>query len=519
MGWLKQTSSYYDAHVDGWEVAEDHLSGAAGTDQVHRYLKQKEQGESDEAYGVRQEIADYTPHYMRAVISLAGMVFAQEDEAERSWGEDALGAPEAEGSIMRRLSRDADGKGTNWETLFKQAAIDIIAKREIWCIAEGVRRAEDGTAIDSGSIRIIPPESVYDVVEKDGRPVEVKVKSERDTRESVKQEEAIEEEFFVYTLGGYEVWQSGEGEGSATRVGGAPYGGEGNPGFRYYATPDANTAVLPIFRVEAPIRTNVGYLMAKKATAIYNMESARDWHLWASCFARLVIESVENSDSPAATFDERWSRTLELMMEGSTVMPGPAQYISPPMDGATVRNETIDRKIEDFYHTFFQSYGDAAQERTATEIQQDARSGVAAYLGLLAGALDEAENGALWRLEQINFPGEPERWDTSHVRRQRDFSPVDVEAAIEGLTTRWVGDAPLPLTEGVAARVVQQVAKQDGVSVSEEEAEEMGAWLAGASQARAKKPAASLNADLQYRQERGGMSARAAQLQTEAEGT
>ena len=88
MSWHDKTHDEYNEKQ--WDAVKAHLDGTV-LDEVKKHLVRKRQGEADAEYDARKDIADYIPHYARAALSLAGMLMAQEDEAQRTWWDDPVG--------------------------------------------------------------------------------------------------------------------------------------------------------------------------------------------------------------------------------------------------------------------------------------------------------------------------------------------------------------------------------------------------------------------------------------------
>jgi hypothetical protein len=149
-------------------------------------------------------------------------------------------------------------------------------------------------------------------------------------------------------------------------------------------------------------------------------------------------------------------------------------FIAPSAEPARIATDVLKRKIEEFYVSAFRAYEDSAREKTATEVRQDVSSGVGAFLQLLKAAIDDAENEAFWRIEQINYPERRELWFTSRVERSDTFLPIDVDSAIETLRKRYFGETAV-VPAGKAARIsaAKQIAAWDGVVVDEKELEAM----------------------------------------------
>ena len=177
----------------------DHYTGDV-VDAMHTYLTRHDQGESDAAYKERLAISKYKPHFSFAIDSLAGQLFAKEDEAEREFG-GVLGDPFEDGTTGERLWDDADGMGTAWLTMWKTLAPRLIACRQWWVLVEGV----DAAAGREARVVLVDPRSVIDWIEEGGEVVEAVLAEEVETRTSVMQESKTEKQYVVYAREGWTV--------------------------------------------------------------------------------------------------------------------------------------------------------------------------------------------------------------------------------------------------------------------------------------------------------------------------
>lgn len=494
MSFLDFKNKHYRKNAHKWVYAHEHLTGAvldelqvstARTLEEHfsqqdpgssnsplkqdGYLMQRLQGESDEAFKERQGIADYTPLFTNGVITLAGLAWSNDRDKTVTWETSALGNPEDEKSIMYKLWTDADGKGTNWNSLLKLATADIISTKEIWALFSGVKRGEDGEALNAGTVSFILPQDVPDWVENSsGRFSEVKAVYETDMRTSIMQEPSEVKISQVFKTDGW-IKYSKDKDDSAKEIDKSSYGGDRNEEFRFKTTNDRNTWSdrLPIFRAELPTRANIGYIMARKCNSIYNMENARDFQLWATCFPKAFLD-VLNEDKSLNT--ELYDEIKKAIRDGSNVWPGAGhKFDTPPTEGADIRNATLEMKLRQFLKTFFQVAGDQARERTAAEIKVDFKAGVEAYLGAVVTTLDEIENELYFLAEQVNFPEDPSKWGLTKVKRSTDFSHIDLDAEIDRAIARWVPSGVLPATEDVILGLMSRAAERDRLKLPEEE--------------------------------------------------
>lgn len=465
--WLKQTHPKYER--ERWQTIKRHLHGGI-IDNLASHLVKKRQGESDQEYNARSDIASYVPHFQRAVLALAGMITQSEDDAERDWFGGELGSPERPDTPMGRLWTNIDGRGTDWSVLKTQALVDMIGFQWIPTLVEGVTRTgrSRSDVMDDGSVEIISPLAVMDWTrDPSGRLTQVKVKTHVMDRTSVKEDADPKPRWHVYKLEGVEVYRlpRDTDEEGPQLVRSQPYGPDG---FQYRGR--GGEPILPIYFTKVPVRASVGFMMAKFAEWLFNFRNTRNFHLWSSALARAWSDVTDES----GRFDkDLWEKQQELLEEGSMHFPTEISYSAPPMDGADTRNETLEQEKEDFYSTFFQSYGQAATERTATEIRQDIAQSVGAYLTLQTEALDEWENDMMWRLAQVNAPNAgPEVWGAASVTRSTDFSELSVVDMLQDIRKGAFEEGKVPLGQQGKTEAAKTWAKAHDIDVNEQEIED-----------------------------------------------
>ena len=411
--WLSYTNPEYDANIQKWTIADDFYTAKFYDSErtIKQYLIKRAQGETDDSYDERKSLLDYTPVFPHVVDSLAGMLFAAEGKAQRIWDDEAggaLGDPLDADTTAGQLKRDADGYGTDWETLMKQAAIDLIVMHTKWCLVDGFTEGRD-----IPTVHLIDPMKVTNWrYARDGRLVEVLVYESVDVRESIEEPAEAEGQYVRYTTEGWQRYREGEGGAVAVTDDGAS--GE------YNYVDRGGQPILPIFRVGLPMRRHVGHILARKQMVIMNRESSRDHSLRVAEFPKLVLSAGDNLFNSIVKNLEKGSNVLQANPEGQL-----HQYISSNHEPARLGGEILMEKIKNFYITAFQEYADSARVKTATEVQQDLAKGIGAFLELVAGAVDEIENGAFWRIEQAMFDNKPGMWGRASVKRSNDFVPED----------------------------------------------------------------------------------------------
>ncbi|MCP9290008.1 hypothetical protein [Gracilimonas sediminicola] len=481
------THPEYDLESPKWEYARDHYEARVLDDDttLTNYLVKRSQGETDAAFQERKDLADYTPFFAYIVESMAGRLFAVDDKTTRTWQDEemsqGLGDPKEPGTPAYQMTHNADGKGTNWNTLFKQSAMDFSVYRRLWFIVDPKTSSRNQPAV-----KIINPLDVYDWVEEGERLVQVKVDDTSFTRDGIFELAEEEEQRLVYELDGWKRFVKRMEENPDKGKMGEPdeiakvY--EVERGAYYFEDKDGKQC-LPIFYVELPLRRNSGYILARKNNAIFNKESAKDWLEWAANFPKLISYSD----------NDLFGKQKEALSEGGNFLQGsveakhPTQYIAPDTGPAEINRESLQQKIEHFLYVAFKEYSDSSREKTATERRIDDAEGVGSYLELLRSAVDEAENRAGWLVEQCFFPkqvrkiteegelvteqvisGNADLWGQFFVERSSDFLPVDDSALMKEIKENVFGFDPIPTDETARLDAAKQLFDHLGIKYDEE---------------------------------------------------
>lgn len=465
--WLKYFDDHYKDNVKKWTYVADHLHGRVlDPDRIDEYLVKRKQGETKEAFEERKAIADYTAHFLSGIMSLAGMLWAVDEQGNRRWGGDngeGLGDVTKEGSAAFNLSRNADGEGTNWKTVVAGATVDVIAYLELWAVVDGYKFDGDGKAVGGPTLKLFPPQAVPRPIRRGGRLRSVKIITETDPVDDQKQKPGKIEEYYIYRPEGFEIWRHDKDGKPQIHQDLTPYNSK-HPKWKFVDR-DGNDTV-PVFRVRLPLRAPLGYLMARKANAIFNHENTNDFLLFVACFPKFLADVIRDGGE----FDEKqYKELLNAFEKGQNLLPGAgSKFDSPPMEPAKIKSEIVKQKVTDFYATFFQSYGDAAKEKTATEIAQDFRSGEEAFLVLLADTMDEFENNAFWFFEQIENPLKSAEWGHASINRPEKFAPKDMDAITERYISRYFPNGRVPTIPELAAQVAKDIHEHDGFEVDDE---------------------------------------------------
>ena len=436
--WLNFHSFNFDRHIEEWDYTADHLDARVlESDRIEEYLTQRLQGESDDAYAERVRITSYTPDFFNAIVTLAGMVFANETGITRQWelevsdddGENkrtrtSLGNPQDPDNEFHRFWMDCDGDGTNYKAFLYTVITELIAFGELWIQLTGWSYDYDGNLIVP-RIRILRPQNVLrECYYSDGTLCSAKVLSYVDTAGTDQFKEPLAEQMFtVYYADGYNQWRHDQ-RSKPQLIGDpmVPYNDVDDPRREFLYENRSGRKVPPLFRVKLPFKANVGYLMAKKANTLFNHESSLDMLLHIACFVRFASDVVRQDGE---VDKELMLLISERFMQGSTVIPGSGgNYIAPPMAPAQTKSDILEVKRKGFYQAFFQAYGDRAVEKTATEMKQDWAMNVQAFLTMLAMVMEEFENELLYRLEQAWFPEEENLWGIASATWSKDYSGV-----------------------------------------------------------------------------------------------
>jgi len=431
MSFLDYRHPEYKERVNKWIYAWDQYSGDAfnhddfklqvldtrkSKAKEHKYLHRKVQAETNEAYYERILTSEPILVFPTAVDSLNGIAFSKQDETKREWG--AFGDPEEKSSIAYQLMHDADGKGTNWQPMMKKVAIKQTVLHRVWGVVEGVVEDDEGNEISQPCIKAVNPQSVVNWFPDTGRPKEVLIKEKKDIRSSIKDEEGADvDTYILYTLDGWIRYKDGEGGPEEVESG----------EYNYYTDSSKEQRCLPVFYVDIPMPRDLGYLLAMKQNHIFNAKSIRDFSVRNMSFAFLKLVATENQFDDFIADIAKGFRVVRQDPESTQSH----EYIAPPSDYLTEAGEILEKDKEDFMLSAFRSYGDAAKQVTATEIRQESRSGVEAFLNLLISSVDEFENRALFLLEQAYFSESVENWGQAFVKRSTNFQPEDVNQAFE----------------------------------------------------------------------------------------
>lgn len=473
--WRDKTDAFYDAMVDKWEYTRLVYTGECfDADQIRNFLKQRAQGEGDASY--KDRVKNFDPELLFPMLigSLSGQIAAAEKEIVRvsqEDGEEGLGLFTDKATPAGKIWQNADGDGLNYPVLWRTFTTKLMYYMTIWVYVDGKQIVEDekGTRVEKEpSIHIIDPQKVTRVGKKNGRKTWVMVAhKEIEGGEDPESEAKLVEKRTVYRLDGWERYKKiKDDKGNESWVEDKlPNDQPAKGTYRFYETTDQKQPMLPIFCVRIPFDQYLAYLLAKKSIVLLNKESERD-HLVR--YGSLITKVDESSP---ALYEEHKQQQREGEYTHNYDPGSKLYFASPPMEPARENREIIKEKRENFFKVAYQQLNDQASQVTATQIRQENASGVGAYLSLASSSVDEAENKALFLLEQIEFPGQPEKWGHAFVQRSTDFMPADQDEKDTMLRDMYFGPSALPATENMLVNVAKQLYERKVGELSEEEAE------------------------------------------------
>jgi hypothetical protein len=404
--------SHWHQNFEKWEYASEHYDGSYAIYEVHggrlsHYLEQKYQRENNKAYEERMKITDPVLHFGTVVDSINGVLASKQDDTIRDFG--ALGDPDQKGTPAEQLWHNADGNGTNWMPFFKRVGIKLTVMQEIYGYVRGV------TEYGEPCVKIIDPRNVVNRFPKSGEPTEVLICEKMDMRRSMYDGDDQTEVYTLFTLDGWEQYYY-DGDDKISIDSGE---------YAYYADTTRVRRILPIFRTDIPMPRSVGYLLALKENHIFNQKSVRDFSVRNMSYAILRI----GVDS-----EGQYNEIANQLEKGANVIaqyPNTPEhgYISPDSGYLAESQKILERDIEEFYINAFKKYGETAKMVTATQIKLESQSGIESFLNLLNETIDEFENQALWRLEQVYFPNNTAQWGFAYAKRSNNFQPEEMPDA------------------------------------------------------------------------------------------
>lgn len=470
--WLTAKSRYWTKNspvwIDSMKVYESNIRELRND----RYLIQRYSGESKNQFDERRRLADFNPVFSIIADTYVGRMLEAENRINRVWTEGdsvGLGDHTDQNTLAGKLWKSADGGSTSWLTMIEDGIVQLAVMSEVWVYVQGVKRNQQGQVISRPCVRLIEPWAVHDALWSGDNCIEAKVYHEMDTRDSLKKEQKFTKRYTLYTIDGYEEWEVSEKDGEEHKQITkqlTPYGDiEGEP-FHFYADKDRTEKTLPIFRVKLSLRRNPGAILADKNLVIFNQESERD-------------NILRVGNTPKAQYVGDWSRFQKFIKENNAgrniwnLEPGASKehkFIAPSMDPAKIATEVLDKKVEQMFLAGFQYYESSIRGKVkpVAQVQQES-SGENSYLNVLATGADAIENGAGFRLEQIQNPGKPEQWGTFSAQRKKDFTPLDEREETDKAMKRYFGTGgTVVMTREAEFQLTKKAYEQDGIAEDDE---------------------------------------------------
>lgn len=416
------------------------------TDSRSIYLVRRAQGEAIPNYQERARISRF-PRIMSFIVgSMAGSLAQVENKAIREWG--PLGDPDDTDGFLAQFLNDIDGRGTNLDSWQSDITGRLQIYDALWLYVE-----PPANETDKPRFLLWHPNDVVNWHYSGTNLEWVVVREYVDTRSDPKriygEDETAEENYILYTAEGWERWRF-DGDDDATLL------EEGR--WQQSFVGQDNRPRLPVIHKSLFQTTHSGYELAKDANYLYNLLSD----------SRNIVRIANHPRlRGAAITPEEFNTTMEQMQQGSNVLMGDWQYISPDASNfERAYKYYVDEVLgvaRDAYHRM----NDAAAQRTATEMRQEDQAGRSSYLTLLSRTLDEIENEAFYLLNQIMSPRDARLWSETFIERSRDFKPVDPEAE-----ARTIVDTLMPLwtdlPDAFRQEVVTMLADRLNVPVDEE---------------------------------------------------
>lgn len=468
--WLDQTHPEYDAIAAREVYAWDHYTGEAldkarnEADQMQGggyievavaniaekisqlfrkgdpsapYLLRRAQGETLAAYKERLMISRFPRHFARIAGSMVGSINLVDSKAKRSWG--ALGDPEDESSFMFEFWSNVDGSGTNYPTMLNNALVKLIVSHRLWYGIDPDPVMPRALMFDTTNVK--------DWLEMDGRLVQSKVFERVDVRESLtetlkKRDDAYSDTWMLYGLDGFQRWKKVKGDPVLDSE------LSGTWDHPFYTDNLHKIKRLPIGRVEAGLSLEAGYRVAQSCNSLFNLLSDARNLLRVANHPRLRGKDVTK---------EQWEMIQQDILRGGNTLLGDFDFINPDPSNAKIGYGIYRDEVREVYVESFQTYEDAARERTATEINTDDTRGRRSILSVFSDAMDEFENDFLFLLEQVKFPDKPSVWGQASVQRSNDFKPIDPEATADRILDKLFPlgtDFPVEVTAELKRKII-----------------------------------------------------------------
>lgn len=411
MTWLQYEHPRYSEVLPQWQLVRAFYTG----ENVTGYILQHKQGESKLAFDERKKLAHFHGFVGDIIDSLSGLLFEKEDEVVRDWG--PLGSPEVAGTTAHRIWTDADGQGTNYSTLLRKLAIQVLIHQEMFVLVDAPEGAQEAR------IRLIPPTDVPNYLPD---MTQIVVRESVDERRSLTEKPDPQTQFVVYTPEGWTRYRMTAG-GQEVVIAEGAYSDTGRVFLNRHGEP-----VPPIFRLRLPFDRYVAHQLADSARVLLNTESDRDNLQRAASYPKLVISGD----------DDHFNGQVEGLRKGSNVLHrleafGDHNYIAPPVTGVEAATTVLAKKIKQFYDSAWRLYdAEGKIHQTATGAALDRSSGLASALAMIAATLEEFETQSLWLLAQA-YSDRPEDWHKVRCVWPMNFVRVELTNPSE-VRSNWI---------------------------------------------------------------------------------
>lgn len=412
-----------------------------------KYLIRKIRGEPAENFYERAKVSKYPAHFSQIVDKQVGSVQLAGYEINQ-WEKDGtapLGTPESEESIAKQLMENADGRGTNWNTLMAQGIKKLYLKERVWYLVEGPTE-------NNPNFRVIFLDGVLNWKEENGTLTDVVVAEEKDARNSIMDEHGKKKQFVHYSRKGFQRYnQDGEAISEMQEW--------DNP---FYESPAKLQRTVPIDYVELGLPRDVPKQMAEGQKYLYNTLSDVRNAMRISSFPKMYYKGSKQA----------WKDTLDALRQGANIVRAEqADWIGLPWGDVSKGREIYKEDVKEYYQTSFSQLEDAAREATATEIMLKDQRGRQSFLVHLADRANELENSIRFKLAQVVSPNNPSEWRIPKVERSTDFAPTSPNSK-----SKEIKDIFFPKSGvnkgGLKRQAAEKVADLQGFEFEEEEEEQ-----------------------------------------------
>jgi len=458
----------YEARERAEEIAEDDLARLQRLSEEYegtqfdpepdlgQYLFRRAQGENTQAFYERARLSRQPGHLAQIVDRQVGAVQLAGYEVD-SWadedGNGPLGDPSENGSIADQVTADVNGRGVSWSSFMTNALTRMMlnssldGRSGVWVLVEGPTR--EGLQRPTAHVVALP--AIVDTYSKGGRLTDVIVKEEVSTRGSIKEAHDTEEQYIHYHTEGYDRYDA---EGARLEEESAEWEN------RFYATPDQEQEVLPLFRVNLGLPRDVVRQVAEGEQYLFNLLSDIRMAGRIASHPRLVGD----------VDDQEFDNTKDALLQGQNVLQGDWRYEILDWGALKQAREMYHAEAAEYYKSSFQQLNDVARESTATEIRQRDANGRQAFLQHLSQKADDIDNRIRFLMAQIEAPGAPDQWGIPAAKRSTEYTPTDPEALAQKKAETLFGSNAVPADQGTLTNAAASIIEDLGVEIADREA-------------------------------------------------